>query len=154
MDKVGYIVLLDKRTCTCRMWQLNGIPCPHAISAISYLKHDPANYIDPMLSVEKCKVSYSYCLEPMNGQNLWPRDGCEVILPPPRRRMPGRPKKNRRKADHEEPKIVHNNGSLPRTGRQMRCTNCKQLGHNKKSCKNAYVHLTRKKVQLNLILTT
>jgi len=31
-----FTVNLDERTCSCRFWQLSGLPCPHAISCIYY----------------------------------------------------------------------------------------------------------------------
>jgi hypothetical protein len=37
----GRIVDLGRRTCSCSRWQLNGIPCPHAISAIYVHKEVP-----------------------------------------------------------------------------------------------------------------
>ncbi|KAJ8440983.1 hypothetical protein Cgig2_020012 [Carnegiea gigantea] len=42
-----------------------------------------------------------------------------------------RPKRNRRKDRHEDPKKT---GRLTRHGRQIVCTNCKSAGHNKKGC--------------------
>ncbi|GJW77844.1 protein kinase, ATP binding site-containing protein [Tanacetum coccineum] len=34
-----------KRTCTCRMWQLAGLPCPHSIAVIFKLNKSPEDYI-------------------------------------------------------------------------------------------------------------
>ncbi|XP_075092413.1 uncharacterized protein LOC142172647 [Nicotiana tabacum] len=36
-----YIVNLRKRTCTCRSWQLRGIPCAHAICEIYHQEEEP-----------------------------------------------------------------------------------------------------------------
>ncbi|GKB31899.1 hypothetical protein Tco_0871300 [Tanacetum coccineum] len=43
--------------------------------------------------------------------------------------MPGRPRKNRMKAQFK------NNSQVSRLGRKMTCTNCQETGHNKSSCK-------------------
>ncbi|GKF48839.1 calcium/proton exchanger, partial [Tanacetum coccineum] len=43
--------------------------------------------------------------------------------------MPGRPRKNRMKAQSK------NNSQVFRLGRKMTCTNCQETGHNKSSCK-------------------
>ncbi|MBA0794279.1 hypothetical protein Gohar_018628 [Gossypium harknessii] len=46
--------------------------------------------------------------------------------------MPGRPKKNKRKAKNEPKKV--NYGQLNRAGLIMRCRKCGGEGHNRKSC--------------------
>lgn len=135
----GYVVDTQARSCSCRMWELSGIPCSHAVSAIYYLNDDPRKYIDSSLMVDKCKQAYGECMSSMNGRNLWPRDETDPIRPPPKRRMPGRPQKARRKGLNEETRKVGSTVKLIEKGREMHCTNCKQLGHNKRSCKTAPV---------------
>ncbi|KAL6179646.1 hypothetical protein ACLB2K_046318 [Fragaria x ananassa] len=39
-------VQLDMRTCTCRRWNLSGIPCAHAIAAIYSKGWSPDNFVD------------------------------------------------------------------------------------------------------------
>ncbi|KAJ8615141.1 hypothetical protein MRB53_034513 [Persea americana] len=36
VDDVRHNVNMGKRTCTCRQWQLDGVPCIHAITAITH----------------------------------------------------------------------------------------------------------------------
>ncbi|XP_057790453.1 uncharacterized protein LOC131007556 [Salvia miltiorrhiza] len=45
-----FIVSLPERNCSCRVWELTGIPCIHAISAIHFMKEDPANYVHKYLT--------------------------------------------------------------------------------------------------------
>lgn len=139
----GYVVDTKAKTCTCRMWQLTGIPCSHAISGIYYIQDEPLKYIDPSLRIEKCKITYSEYMSSMNGKNLWPRDDEDPILPPSQRRMPGRPKKARRKGANEETKNSGGPSKLSRCGRDMTCTNCHQVGHNKRGCKNPTVNVPK-----------
>ena len=40
------IVKVDQHTCTCRWWQLNGIPCPHVSAAIYMHKQKSEEYLD------------------------------------------------------------------------------------------------------------
>jgi hypothetical protein len=40
-----YAVNLIDRTCACRKWDLSGIPCAHAISAIFYNQANPDDYV-------------------------------------------------------------------------------------------------------------
>ncbi|KAM7485764.1 hypothetical protein LguiA_001773 [Lonicera macranthoides] len=91
----GYTVDLKNRTCACRMGDLFGIPCYHAISAIYYIKEDPIKYVSGWFYIEEYKKSYKYFLQPLNGEKLWPMTELQPFLPPPSRRMFGRPRKNR-----------------------------------------------------------
>lgn len=70
---------------------------------------------------------------PSNGPKLWPEVNLPPILPPPVRRAPGRPKKLRRK-DNDEPKSTTSKKGK-RNQETMRCTRCKELGHNMRTCK-------------------
>lgn len=140
MDMVGYIVDIEKRSCTCRMWELSGVPCSHAVSAIYAIRANPRNYIDSSLSVEKCKAAYAECISALNGKNMWEIDETDPILPPPHRRMPGRPKKARRKGANEETKRSGDVVKLSTAGFNVTCANCFQSGHNKRTCKNPTVH--------------
>jgi len=47
-----YIVDIEKRTCSCRYWQLAGIPCAHAITALFYSSQPAKDYIAQCYSVE------------------------------------------------------------------------------------------------------
>ncbi|XP_056158414.1 uncharacterized protein LOC130134769 [Syzygium oleosum] len=40
-----YVVNLDRRKCSCRAWELSGIPCPHAICAILMKQERPEDYL-------------------------------------------------------------------------------------------------------------
>jgi hypothetical protein len=46
------IVILDKYTCNCGRWQLNGIPCPHACAAIYLHKEKLEKYVDACYKME------------------------------------------------------------------------------------------------------
>ncbi|GKC80364.1 transposase, MuDR, plant [Tanacetum coccineum] len=41
----GFKVDERLRTCTCRAWQLSGIPCQHALAAIYFFHRDPEEYV-------------------------------------------------------------------------------------------------------------
>ncbi|XP_010691905.1 uncharacterized protein LOC104905154 [Beta vulgaris subsp. vulgaris] len=55
------------------------------------------------------------------------------LQPPPIKIGPGRPRKNRIKDPHEDPKKP---GKLTRHGVEMHCSVCKGKGHNKRRCPN------------------
>ncbi|KAL0401741.1 UNVERIFIED_CONTAM: hypothetical protein Slati_4204000 [Sesamum latifolium] len=85
---------------------------------------------DSRFSKENYMKAYSYCIHPVPDPTFWPQD-LEVeptnLLPPIVRRMPGRPKKNRRK----EPGEAHN---IVRRSNMVRCKVSNDLGHNKRTC--------------------
>ncbi|XP_019236917.1 PREDICTED: uncharacterized protein LOC109217142 [Nicotiana attenuata] len=41
-----FIVDLVRRTCTCRTWQLRGIPCAHVVCAFYHLDQEPENEVE------------------------------------------------------------------------------------------------------------
>lgn len=45
-EKYKHIVNLCNKTCTCRLWQLKGISCPHAITAYYDKNLQPEDHID------------------------------------------------------------------------------------------------------------
>ncbi|XP_052625687.1 uncharacterized protein LOC111879090 [Lactuca sativa] len=126
----SYMVDLDGRHCTCRLWDLAGIPCVHAIATINYIHQTSEEYIDDMFSKEQFLKCYSANISPVNGSNLWLQTEYIKPLPPVSRRMPGRPKVNRRRHVTENDGRVH-------TPRTVRCGKCFEYAHNQKGCKNA-----------------
>ncbi|XP_057809025.1 uncharacterized protein LOC131023500 [Salvia miltiorrhiza] len=132
-----FVVDLGNRSCTCRSWNLTGIPCVHGIAAINYMKHDPLEYVHDCYTVEKYRKAYSYAMEPLNGEKLWPKSTANAVLPPFVRIMPGRPKKKRRREhDEVDPKKA---SRLRKNGVRMTCQRCFQVGHNARGCKNEEV---------------
>ncbi|KAL4564998.1 hypothetical protein LXL04_029079 [Taraxacum kok-saghyz] len=125
----SYCVDLGSWYCTCRLWELSGVPCVHAIAAMYFDHQNPEDFINPVFSIEKFKSSYDTFIQPMNGSNLWHTTPYEKPLPPISRRMPGRPTVNRKRHASE------NDNRRPGK-RTVMCKNCQQFGHNKKSCKN------------------
>ncbi|CAH1420674.1 unnamed protein product [Lactuca virosa] len=93
----SYVVDIDKKTCSCRVWQLNGYGCVHSVATISYLNSDVGNYVDPMYYGAIYKNTYKYPMCGMNGSNMWSSTKFIAPLPPLKRKMQGRPKVNRRK---------------------------------------------------------
>ncbi|KAM0967109.1 hypothetical protein ACFX2C_022785 [Malus domestica] len=44
--KREFVVNLNAHTCGCRSWDISGIPCQHACSAVSRFNGNPADYLD------------------------------------------------------------------------------------------------------------
>ncbi|CAN1156141.1 hypothetical protein LINPERHAP2_LOCUS20779 [Linum perenne] len=139
----GYVVDLDKNTCTCGYWELSGIPCVHAIASASYLRKDIYYWTDKAYTTCHAREAYGFGGIPaLPGQQAWEQaDGLE-IRPPMTRLMPGRPKKNRRKEMQELEVRPAKNGAgtvIRRKGIVMHCRNCNSRGHNARRCPNKEV---------------
>ncbi|GKV29052.1 hypothetical protein SLEP1_g38024 [Rubroshorea leprosula] len=120
------VVDMDRWDCSCKDWQLTGLPCSHAIAVISCTGRSPYDYCARYFTTESYRLTYSESINPLPDVDR-PRqkDSSQVVVtvtPPPTRRPPGRPTKKK-------------SGSLEIIKRQLQCSRCKGLGHNKSTCK-------------------
>jgi hypothetical protein len=122
-----HTVNLEKKECSCRRWQICGKPCTHALRFIFSKKAKLEEYVDDSFSVARFKAAYEGILMPIRGRSQWPKvnPGFDMI-PPKLTRSAGRPRTRRIK-----------NYSEGGTGRKHKCKRCGQLGHLKKTCKEA-----------------
>ncbi|CAH1435724.1 unnamed protein product [Lactuca virosa] len=148
IDGDAYEVDLEERTCSCRLWQLNGIACVHSVATISFMNRDVESYVDKMFSSITYMKEYKFRLAPMNGSNLWPATDYTPPLPPVRRTMPGRPATKRKRDATETPNQsskksktttqTQNKGKeqvkVSKAGKKQKCSLCKIEGHNKRAC--------------------
>ncbi|XP_025666853.1 uncharacterized protein [Arachis hypogaea] len=65
---INMVVDLGKHTCSCRFWQLTGMPCMHAISAIQD-KNDkrPEDYCHDWLKMDSYRKTYCFNVNPVKG---------------------------------------------------------------------------------------
>ncbi|XP_019260866.1 PREDICTED: uncharacterized protein LOC109238840 [Nicotiana attenuata] len=98
-----HVVDFRAYTCTCRSWQLKGIPCAHAITAMHYKNYEVEPYVDHWYRKDTYLKAYSRFIQPLTSMNLWPTSTLPAMEPPVITAMPGRPKKKRTKAA-DEPK--------------------------------------------------
>lgn len=125
-----FIVDLVRKECSCRYWQLSGLPCSQAISSIYYKTNTLDDYIAKCYSIKHFRETYAYCLEPVQGMDGWPQSDRPKMKPPGYIRMPGRPKTERRMEAGEKPKATN----MSRVGTIIRCRKCKAVGHNISTC--------------------
>ena len=121
---------LEKRTCTCRKWEITGIPCCHAISCIFFNREAAEKYTNDCYKASTYKACYGPIIDPINDQNMWTPTGLPLMQPLIKRRPTGRPKKKRAR-EPNEPRRGHSKG----LGIAKRCKSCGWMGHNKRSCK-------------------
>ncbi|GKE54014.1 multidrug resistance-associated protein 5, partial [Tanacetum coccineum] len=123
---------LSTRACSCRMWQLFGLPCVHVISAIFKINKMPEEYVPNWFMKHLYYATYHNYLSPVGGIDFWPdQSQFSKVLSPKPRVMSGRPKKKRIRVSHEGGSGTR----VSKVGGQVTCQNCFQVGHNKKGCK-------------------
>ncbi|KAL4304221.1 hypothetical protein GQ457_10G018050 [Hibiscus cannabinus] len=126
------VVNLEHWSCSCRTWDLTGIPCAHAIAAILWKKDDVNDYVYRGYKKEMYQMLYSHVLPAVPSEKFWVKTKMGPIDPPLPRKMPGRPKRNRVREEGE----TKCGTKLSRRGRKMRCQKCFKLGHNSRKCPN------------------
>ncbi|KAH7842692.1 hypothetical protein Vadar_008109 [Vaccinium darrowii] len=127
----SFVVDIGERTCTCRKWDVCGIPCAHGMAAIITHKGDPQEYVDKCFHSSTFAKAYNNIIKPIPDQTMWVHTEFDPISPPPLRKKSGRPKKNRRKG-HDEPK--NSSGGVKKHYTTLKCRLCKQPGHNARTC--------------------
>lgn len=135
---IGFCVNLQEQTCSCRVWELTGLPCAHAICAIQRMRLNPYDYVSHYFKKETYMRCYSHCLEVLRGSPFWEEvEGDDVLPPPIVKQVRGRPKKQRRREGWEGRDGTASRGNMARLTRQgkiMHCSNCKKRGHNRTRC--------------------
>ena len=126
-----FIVDLDNHECTCRGWQLTGLPCVHAIAFIGTRRVLLEDFVHPYYSVQKFIAAYASAVPPMPDKEEWEKvDLGFKLLPPLCYRAAGRPRKRRIVGSEE--------GGTSSRGKR-RCKRCGGFGHLQKTY-NEIVH--------------
>ncbi|KAI4299216.1 hypothetical protein L6164_032696 [Bauhinia variegata] len=125
------IVNIGSRSCSCRDWQLHGIPCSHAVAALISCRKDVYAFTEKCFTVNCYRETYAEEIHPIPGKLEWRKtdeaamdEDVQAVRPPKFRRPPGRPEKKRicvEDLNHEK-HTVH-------------CSRCNQTGHYKTTCK-------------------
>lgn len=119
------IVDIDNWDCSCKAWQLTGMPCCHAIAVFECVGRSPYDYCSRYFTVENYRLTYAESIHPVpNVDRPVQGESSQIVTvtPPPTKRPPGRP----RTKQVEPTDIIK---------RQLQCSKCKGLGHNRKTCK-------------------
>ncbi|XP_049357241.1 uncharacterized protein LOC125821933 [Solanum verrucosum] len=116
-----HIIDIRKKTCTCRTWQLRGIPCQHAVLAYQHAGQDPEDHVVYWYRKDTFMKTYNYFIQPIPNMKMWPHTSDIVIEPLEPKQMPGKPPKCRRKSK-DEPRKKY--GKLSRRGVKITCSKC------------------------------
>ncbi|XP_076889362.1 uncharacterized protein LOC143540095 [Bidens hawaiensis] len=112
---------LNNRICLCRKWDL---------TVAGFLRRNAEQFVSDCYLKDTYLRSNSYTIPPLPSERYWPKVDYPLD-PPPIKSQPGRPKTKRKKDPHEDPK---NPCKLIKHGGEMSCSNCKESGHNIRTC--------------------
>ncbi|XP_076927707.1 uncharacterized protein LOC143591367 [Bidens hawaiensis] len=149
------VVNVGDRTCTCRRWDLTGMPCKHAVAALYNMIENMyvgplEKWVDEAYWLDSWKKVYNHQIRPIPGPDMWTPSKCPtIIIPPKHHTQIGRPKKNKKKALGEKKKVVASKkrkieevqelfsagGRLTRLGHEKSCGRCGGYGHNIRTCR-------------------
>ncbi|RVW87460.1 hypothetical protein CK203_036245 [Vitis vinifera] len=121
-------------TCTCRGWQMLGIPCEHATPVIISIGQNVTDFVNDCYKYPMQKLIYggsfsgieTHDMPTMDDDGLVRSITGEVFFslkPPHTKRPPGRPRKKRIESQFQDKRPVY-------------CSRCHMSGHNRKTCKN------------------
>ncbi|KAL7202977.1 hypothetical protein ACSBR1_034430 [Camellia fascicularis] len=120
---------IGKRSCSCRLWEIDSFPCKHGFCAIKRSWKDLNCFLDDYYRVRSYCDSYSHSIYPV--PSMWKPNVVvddDVVLPPLCKRPAGRPRTER----------IPSKGEIKR----IRCSRCGKMGtHNRKTCKEALLYL-------------
>ncbi|KAL8525812.1 hypothetical protein ACS0TY_015163 [Phlomoides rotata] len=132
-DGSQHTVNLEDHTCSCRLWELSGIPCKHVISAITHQMGNAEDYVSDWYTVETYKKSYANTICPINGEALWANSIFIPPLPPNMGRRGGRSEKARRH-DRDEPMVNSKRRGKGRAPTALKRRTCGVEDHNNRLC--------------------
>ncbi|KAM0828925.1 hypothetical protein ACQ4PT_067213 [Festuca glaucescens] len=135
----NYVVELSLRACSCRRWQLTGIPCSHSIACMRHERIKPESMVSSCYSMATYMQAYGGQIFPLRDKDEWAPVDATPILPPLYEKCVGRRKKNRRK----QPEESEDGTRLSKHGTIIHCGYCKKAGHNRGGCSDLKAAIIR-----------
>ncbi|XP_060190404.1 uncharacterized protein LOC132619557 [Lycium barbarum] len=99
-DGRRFIVCLEKKTCTCKEFQMEDMPCPHAWVVLKSKNLTTDTYCSNLYKPETIVKTYDVPVYPLPDESEWKIPASiseEIVLPSRYKRPPERPKKKRDK---------------------------------------------------------
>ncbi|XP_074290786.1 uncharacterized protein LOC141617486 [Silene latifolia] len=124
----AFPVNLKNETCLCGAWQVTGISYKHTCRVIYHNKEELMQYLNGYFSGMCYKLTYSNIMHPMPDKDQWPEFQFPMIQPPLQERSAGRPVRQRKRKPGEKKRKRGSRSTI------IRCSICKTIGHNARSC--------------------
>ncbi|KAK9368252.1 hypothetical protein V1509DRAFT_80799 [Lipomyces kononenkoae] len=95
----SFAVFLDLHRCPCGRWQFSGVPCSHAVAAISFAGFDVIDFVSEFFTVDAFENTYANSIHAMSTVTVPEDSDLPKVGPPNTRRPPGRPHKKRTRTE-------------------------------------------------------
>ena len=133
-----HVVNLTRKCCSCRVWDLTGIPCKHGVATIYKNLERPEDYVHACYRNDAYVAAYKEMITPLPGQDKWietnkPASVALIVYKPS-----GRPPMKRKK-DVDEP---NNPYKVSRSNRPIKCGFFHKKGHNSRRSKAGIIDET------------
>ncbi|XP_059626164.1 uncharacterized protein LOC132269126 [Cornus florida] len=128
---ISEAVNIGKNTCTCRIWDVCGIPYNHAIACIFARRELPEIYVDSYYHRDTYLKTYENLIYPIPIRRLLSSEPIDPLLPLTYRKPIGRPKKARNKKSDDPSTST----TLIKSRPQLQCSRCNDYGHHTRTCK-------------------
>ncbi|XP_019085606.1 PREDICTED: uncharacterized protein LOC104699035 [Camelina sativa] len=92
LDGDKHRVSLQNMTCTCKKYQICGIPCEHAYGVILKRTLSADDYVCQWFRTAMWRLNYTNGITPQRGARHWPSTLGENVHVPPEPPQPGRKK--------------------------------------------------------------
>ncbi|XP_075076643.1 uncharacterized protein LOC142163272 [Nicotiana tabacum] len=90
-----YIMCLESKKCSCGQFQLDELPCAHALAVLRHKNETYENYCSPYYTRESLLSTYEIPVNPLPDESKWnvPQHITDEVVNPPtgEKRQPGRP---------------------------------------------------------------
>ena len=119
---------LHEKKCTCGKTLIYGFPCSHIIAACQHRCVDFHLFVEGYYTTQSYYDTWASLFHPIFNEDEWPIYDSPTIRPPEsmQRMGSGRPKSTQ----------LHSEMDVREGITSITCELCKQLGHNRRSCKN------------------
>ncbi|XP_072062329.1 uncharacterized protein [Arachis hypogaea] len=131
---------LGNQKCTCRFWQLTGLPCRHACAALALRGRRPEDQIHNWLGMAAYNSAYQHNINPVPSKEFWDKAEGYPPLPPHYKTPIGRPTKKRRK-EKNEAQLNSNPHKLKRRYETIICKYRGESGHNSRGCEKKHADM-------------
>ncbi|XP_065637659.1 uncharacterized protein LOC111988740 [Quercus suber] len=126
-----HVVDLVRKACSCRIWDLTGLPCKHGISAIVKNLEKVEDYVHPYYLKETFVETYKKIIQPMPGQFEWVETNQPAPVAPHVYKPHGKPPKQIKR----DPEELRNPYRVSRVNNTIKCEKCQKEGYNARGCK-------------------
>ncbi|KAH7854192.1 hypothetical protein Vadar_011227 [Vaccinium darrowii] len=148
-----FCINMNAQTCSCRRWDLTGIPCAHALAVFRESRKKVEGIVHHYYQKQTYVNTYKHVMYPMNGMDMWEKTDKPPIQPPHYARKSGRPKKCRRREVDEPPPAEDGTKKMKRHLKKLSCRRCGGKGHNVRTCPSGLEAPRSKEKQCSQVIT-